>query len=87
MTLMTKENIWGGIKIFHIVLSSGHKELKTFLIFDLKFSNLMLTSQSKDKQLVKSPEGWTVGGWDREREGGWTSTVTSAALNTTDPDV
>ena len=37
--------------------------------------------------LDKSPEGWTVGGWDRERGGGWTSTVTSAALNTTDPEV
>ena len=47
---MTKENIWGGIKIFHIVLSSGHKELKTFLIFDLKISYLMLTSQSKDSK-------------------------------------
>ena len=33
------------------------------------------------------PESWTVGGWDGERGGGWTSTVTSAALNTTDPEV
>ena len=37
--------------------------------------------------LDKSPEGWTVGGWDGERGGGWTSTATSAALNTTDPEV
>ena len=32
------------------------------------------------------PESYIVGGWDRGG-GGWTFTVTSAALNTTDPEV